>query len=393
MADPSPAPRGTRPRDRRAQILAAATRLFAERGYARVGMGDIAEAVGVGPSALYRHFSGKPDVLSEVVGAGLSPVLEGVRALPGKAPADAAAAMASFALDQRHVGLMWQRESRNLPPEERRRHRDVIRAIGAGLAAYIRAVRPGETAISADVRAWALLSVLTSPAFHRLDPPRHVFEKVLARLADTVLTAELPPIDPDARTPPRAGLRPVTRREELLNQAVRMFAAHGYSGVSIEDVGRAVGIAGPSVYNHWASKLDLLIATMWRGVAALATDAATAYRLAVSPADGLDRLLCSYVALSQAQPEIFGLVITDIDHLPDDHRHKVRRSQHEYVTEWTHLLRLHRPDLDDTPARITVHATLSLAHDLARTPHLRANPTIPPAITTLSRHLLTLPPT
>ncbi|HEY0572939.1 MAG TPA: helix-turn-helix domain-containing protein [Pseudonocardia sp.] len=60
-------PRGTRPLNRRQLILAAAAELFYRRGYPNVSMGEIAEAVAIGPSALYRHFRGKQELLSEVV--------------------------------------------------------------------------------------------------------------------------------------------------------------------------------------------------------------------------------------------------------------------------------------------------------------------------------------
>ncbi len=43
-----------------------------------------------------------------------------------------------------------------------------------------------------------------------------------------------------------------------------MFATHGYAEVGIEDIGNAVGIAGPSVYNHWPTKLDLLVTALRR---------------------------------------------------------------------------------------------------------------------------------
>ena len=60
---PAPPPRGTRPRNRRRLIVAAAAELFASRGYAQVSMADVADAVAVRPSALYRHFRGKDDLL------------------------------------------------------------------------------------------------------------------------------------------------------------------------------------------------------------------------------------------------------------------------------------------------------------------------------------------
>ncbi|MEV0847449.1 helix-turn-helix domain-containing protein [Streptomyces sp. NPDC049954] len=51
-------PAGTRPAKRRLLIIEAATRLFSEVGYAGVSMADIARAVNVQPSSLYRHFRG-----------------------------------------------------------------------------------------------------------------------------------------------------------------------------------------------------------------------------------------------------------------------------------------------------------------------------------------------
>ncbi|WP_328885695.1 TetR/AcrR family transcriptional regulator [Streptomyces sp. NBC_00316] len=52
------------PRSRRAEILAAAVPLFARDGFANVTNGQIAEAVGLTPSALYRHYPGKVDILA-----------------------------------------------------------------------------------------------------------------------------------------------------------------------------------------------------------------------------------------------------------------------------------------------------------------------------------------
>ena len=399
--------RGTRPRNRRDLILAAAADLFAKHGYAKVGMGDLADAVGIAPSALYRHFTGKQDVLAKVLAAGLAPLHELVlglnptdRATTDPAttdPATTAARLASCALDQRHLGLMWQREARELTPAAYVPLRDVIREIGGGLAGYVRSIRPGISDASADLLAWSILAVLTSPSFHHLDLPRPAYEELLAGMVAAVIDTELPapPVPAGQATAPRGPavgvLRPASRREELLIQAMRLFAARGYTRVGIEDIGSAVGISGPSVYNHWPAKLDLLITALRRGAAALAIEVATVYREATDSADALHRLLRSYVALSHAQPEIFGLLITDIDHLPADERHASRRAQHEHVSEWAHLLRLDQPNLDPVAARIRAHAVLSVAHDTARTAHLHRDPAVAAAVIAICTRLLGLP--
>lgn len=53
----------------RARLLGAALRLFAERGYAEVGVGDVEQAVGLVPrrGALYRHFASKEALLEAAV--------------------------------------------------------------------------------------------------------------------------------------------------------------------------------------------------------------------------------------------------------------------------------------------------------------------------------------
>jgi AcrR family transcriptional regulator len=48
---------------RRAEIVTAATRIFAERGFSNVGMRDIAEAVGIRGASLYHHFASKEEIL------------------------------------------------------------------------------------------------------------------------------------------------------------------------------------------------------------------------------------------------------------------------------------------------------------------------------------------
>lgn len=57
-------PRG---RERRQQLLAVATRLFAERGYHPTSVADIVAAAGVGKGVFYWYFSSKEELLSEIL--------------------------------------------------------------------------------------------------------------------------------------------------------------------------------------------------------------------------------------------------------------------------------------------------------------------------------------
>jgi AcrR family transcriptional regulator len=62
-----PAPR-KRTRLRKEEIVAEATRLFAERGYEGASMGDLAERVGLRKASLFHHFPSKDVLYAQVLG-------------------------------------------------------------------------------------------------------------------------------------------------------------------------------------------------------------------------------------------------------------------------------------------------------------------------------------
>jgi TetR/AcrR family fatty acid metabolism transcriptional regulator len=53
--------------DRRLLILSAAEEIFSAKGYTEASIADIAQAVGIQESILYRHFKGKEDVLFSII--------------------------------------------------------------------------------------------------------------------------------------------------------------------------------------------------------------------------------------------------------------------------------------------------------------------------------------
>jgi len=70
----------------RPRILAAAVELFADRGYGRTSMREVAAAAGCTKPALYYHFGSKDDLFRAAIGqcmTGLKPLLDQVATLPG----------------------------------------------------------------------------------------------------------------------------------------------------------------------------------------------------------------------------------------------------------------------------------------------------------------------
>lgn len=384
--------RGTRPRNRRATIVAAATDLFYRRGFDQVSMSDIAEAVAIGPSALYRHFPGKQALLHEVMTEGLAPLRELLSRIDLHNETESLPELASLALDHRQLGVLWQRESRHMTSTDYTNLRIELRAIGQLFADRVRAVRPELSTPAVGLLSWSTISALISTSFHHLDLPRTKYEALFVDIVRAVLDSG---IDPDLAPPSKQcppGLIPSSRREALLDQAVRMFAQQGYTGVGIEDIGAAVGIAGPSIYNHFSSKRDMLTIALQRGSALLYMDLAAGHRVATTAADGLRKLVCSYVRFTMQHHQLVDLMITELEHLPPTERHGARQAQHDYISEWVHLLRAIHTDTEATTCRVRVHAALTIANNAARTAHLHSIPGITNTLETICTDVLRLPP-
>ena len=69
--------------ERRRAILAAARKVFTQRGYAATRMADVASAAGAGKGTLYEHFRSKEDLFSTLVLTVLRESLEALAAGAG----------------------------------------------------------------------------------------------------------------------------------------------------------------------------------------------------------------------------------------------------------------------------------------------------------------------
>ncbi len=56
--------------------------------------------------------------------------------------------------------------------------------------------------------------------------------------------------------------KPLSTREQLMEQAARLFAERGFSGVSLEDIAQAAGFTKGAVYSHFGSKEQVFLAAV-----------------------------------------------------------------------------------------------------------------------------------
>ena len=390
MTSVMPPARRTRPANRRELILAAATELFAVRGYEYVGMSEIAEEVAVQPSALYRHFTGKERLLTEILREGAAGLLAAAAAADPGAP-DGLDGLAGFVIDNRHVVALVGREAPHLGEAARAELRSELAQAGELLAAKVGARRPELGAAACEFVAWSALAVLQSPSFHRAELPRAEACAEIARLAGRVIAARLPSEFTGERLERgHTGLLPHSRREALLAQAIALFAEHTYASVSIEDVAASLGIAGPSVYNHFRSKSEILVTALGRGSACQSMQVADTLAQALGPGAALHTLIGSYASFAAAHPALIDLMISEVRSLPEHDREVALTAQRDYVAELAHLLCQVDQERSPATARVQVQAALMIANDVARTPRLRDRAGSAQAVAALCEQLLAL---
>jgi AcrR family transcriptional regulator len=162
----------------------------------------------------------------------------------------------------------------------------------------------------------------------------------------------------ETRLAPRA--RNGTRREEILGAAARLFADRGYHGVSIDDIGAAVGMSGPGIYRHFASKEDVLAQMLLRISQSLHDEGARRVVAAPDGAAALDALLRWHVEFSLSQPALITVHGRELGNVPDPARRQIRRLQRLYVEEWVTVLSEVLPGAPQARLRAAAHAAIGL---------------------------------
>ncbi|TFC43815.1 TetR/AcrR family transcriptional regulator [Cryobacterium sp. TMT1-21] len=162
------------------------------------------------------------------------------------------------------------------------------------------------------------------------------------------------------------------RRQALLGAAATLFARSGYNGVSIEDLGAAVGVSGPAVYRHFSGKPAVLAALLVEVSETLVAGGRQVIDRAPDAAAALRELVRFHTDFALSNPDVIRVQDRDLDSLATGDRHRVRALQRAYVELWVSVLGQVHPGVDAALLRIRAQATFGL---LNSTPHtLPASP-------------------
>ncbi|MBV6697054.1 TetR/AcrR family transcriptional regulator [Kitasatospora aureofaciens] len=195
VAGPQPrvAVPGPRPQARREELLAAAVRLFHERGFDNVSTDQLGAAVGISGPSVYRHFDSKAQLLAASLVRSRERLWHEVDGAISAAPdpdAALAAGLAAYVGFARrngdYLGAMLS-ETERLAPPDRRVAVDFRRDFLRTWVGLLRRVRPEYDAVEARIRVHALFAVVNDGVRNRPHSARPDLGDCLLRLARAVL--------------------------------------------------------------------------------------------------------------------------------------------------------------------------------------------------------------
>lgn len=176
---------------REKEILRAAETLFAAHGFHAVGVDAIGADAGITASTIYRHFSGKDEILGALFEEATAELLLRLDP-PHEEPSDELAHLVNvhfdFTVERTKLATIWQHEQRSLTALHRRnfvrgRDRYILRWLSCLSATYPNR-RRDELAAAMNAAQAAIMSVtLRSPKSDVVQLGRVIKTQVIAGLA------------------------------------------------------------------------------------------------------------------------------------------------------------------------------------------------------------------
>ncbi|MBM9617918.1 TetR/AcrR family transcriptional regulator [Streptomyces zhihengii] len=378
-ARPAPA---TRPRNRRQLIVDAAGRAFSERGYHAASMEEVAAAVGITATALYRHFPNKYALFAECADVMVDGLVAALDEVPsGAPPAEVLAAVTRITVAHRSSGGVYRWEARYLDREDRRRLKVKFNRLVERVDEAVQRERPLS---DGRLRATAALGAIGSVTMHRTSIAQRRAEDLLLasalRVAGSGPAARVPTahlVELPARPVPR------TRREEILAASVPLFARDGFTSVTNGQIAEAVGLTPSALYRHYPGKTDILAAACLQAAGLLAQGVERSLREGDGPRDAVVALAATYVAYSFEYTDLNSVAEAEVRGLPAGPRRPLVLAQRRHIAVWEQRLRLARPELDPRQARVLAHAGFGVVVEAGRRLRWRDTPGNREAVTAL----------
>lgn len=155
------------------------------------------------------------------------------------------------------------------------------------------------------------------------------------------------------------------RRLQLLTAAREVFVAQGYHTTGMDDIAERAGVSKPVLYQHFPGKLDLYLALLDEGIAALLETLRSAVASTTDNRQRVQAAVTGYFAFVDDPDSPYRLVFeSDLTHDPRV-RERVERADDECAGLFSRVIAADT-GLSDEQAHLLAAGLLGMAHVAAR---------------------------
>jgi AcrR family transcriptional regulator len=153
----------------------------------------------------------------------------------------------------------------------------------------------------------------------------------------------------------------VARHDETLAVAARLFAARGYNGVGVDEIGEAVGATGPALYRYFPNKQAILDTVCLEFGERVLDRTREAVSLGGTPKHTLERLVQMRADVAfRTEGLVFVIFHAEARNLSEQARGRYAAMTELYRAEWLRLLAQLRPQASTTELHVAFHAVHNL---------------------------------
>ena len=127
-------------------------------------------------------------------------------------------------------------------------------------------------------------------------------------------------------------------RDEILSAAAGIISAKGYEATSMQDIASAVNLQKASLYHHFSSKQDILLALLDNALSILTNRLKDVQESNLTISEKLRQAMVAYIDIIAAQQNLASVLLLEYRSLPPNLRkqHVIRRDTFEHI--WRDLI-------------------------------------------------------
>jgi TetR/AcrR family transcriptional regulator, cholesterol catabolism regulator len=129
------------------------------------------------------------------------------------------------------------------------------------------------------------------------------------------------------------------KRERILEEAVKLFYARGFTATTLDDIAAELGVTKPFIYTHFRSKVDLL-AALCKPTIEMSMQAVTeAAALPGSPTDRLRRAVADFTKVVLRRQANIAIYFREEKHLSKEALDEINALRKQFDRALSDLLR------------------------------------------------------